>query len=164
VNAGWLQPVEGVAELGDPDVGDGHGAVVRAVDLVGAAPGHGRNWVSVGRAYAEHRVRWWSRPDPCRSSYDAVVCWRPASYVGPWSAAPLRPISTGWIRMLVALSVKNFKSIREARVRFGALTCIIGHNGVGKSNLFDAIHFLSLLADNDIFQATVDVCSDGSRG
>jgi predicted ATPase len=66
--------------------------------------------------------------------------------------------------MLVSLTVSNFKSIRQARVRFGGLTCFIGHNGVGKSNLFDAIHFLSLLAEKDIFQATVDVrrVSDGS--
>lgn len=31
-------------------------------------------------------------------------------------------------------------------MRFGPFTCFIGHNGVGKSNLFDAIHFLSSLA------------------
>lgn len=59
--------------------------------------------------------------------------------------------------MLLALSTKNFKSIRDARVRFGPLTCLIGHNGVGKSNLFDAIHFLSLLAEKDLYQATVEV-------
>ncbi len=34
--------------------------------------------------------------------------------------------------MLVTLSIKNFKSIREAHVRFGPFTCFIGHNGVGK--------------------------------
>lgn len=49
--------------------------------------------------------------------------------------------------MLVALSIENFKSIRKARIRFGPLTCLIGHNGAGKSNLFDAIHFLSALAE-----------------
>lgn len=66
--------------------------------------------------------------------------------------------------MLLALSIKNFKSIRDARVRFGSLTCLIGHNGVGKSNLFDAIHFLSLLADRDIYEATAEVrrTSEGS--
>ncbi len=59
--------------------------------------------------------------------------------------------------MLLSVSLKNFKSIREARVRFGPLTCVIGHNGVGKSNLFDAIHLLSLLAEKDIHQAAVEV-------
>lgn len=66
--------------------------------------------------------------------------------------------------MLLALRVKNFKSIRQSEVRFGALTCVVGHNGVGKSNLFDAVHFLSLLADRDIHQAATEVrrSSEGS--
>ena len=66
--------------------------------------------------------------------------------------------------MLVALSIKNFKSIREAHIRFGPFTCFIGHNGVGKSNLFDAIHFLSELAERDISEAAADVrrASDGA--
>ncbi|MCA9535242.1 MAG: AAA family ATPase [Myxococcales bacterium] len=67
--------------------------------------------------------------------------------------------------MLVALSVKNFKSIRSARVRFGSLTCLVGHNGVGKSNLFDAIHLLSMLSDHDIFESTREIrrTADGSH-
>ncbi|MCY4664574.1 MAG: AAA family ATPase, partial [Acidimicrobiaceae bacterium] len=66
--------------------------------------------------------------------------------------------------MLIAISIKNFKSIREAHVRFGPFTCFIGHNGVGKSNLFDAIHFLSELAERDISDAAADVrrASDGA--
>ena len=65
--------------------------------------------------------------------------------------------------MLLALSVKNFKSIREAHVRLGPFTCFIGHNGVGKSNLFDAVHFLSELAERDVSEAAADVrnTSDG---
>ena len=59
--------------------------------------------------------------------------------------------------MLVSLSVKNFKSIREAHVRFGPFTCFIGHNGVGKSNLFDAIHFLGALTERDISDAATEV-------
>ena len=66
--------------------------------------------------------------------------------------------------MLVELEIKNFKSIRNVRVRLGAFTCLIGHNGVGKSNLFDAIHFLSALAEHDIPEAATRVrsASDGS--
>ena len=45
--------------------------------------------------------------------------------------------------MLIALSAQNFKNIKDARLRFGPLTCLIGHNGVGKSNLFDAIGLLA---------------------
>ena len=65
--------------------------------------------------------------------------------------------------MLVSLSVKNFKSIRQAHVRFGPFTCFIGHNGVGKSNLFDAIHFLGALTERDISDAATEVrlTSDG---
>lgn len=59
--------------------------------------------------------------------------------------------------MLLRLSVSNFKSIRAAQVRFGPLTCLLGHNGVGKSNLFDAVQFLSLLADRDVYGAASDV-------
>lgn len=59
--------------------------------------------------------------------------------------------------MLVSLRVSNFKSIREQNVRFGPLTCVVGQNGVGKSNLFDAIHFLSLLAERSVYDASVQV-------
>lgn len=49
--------------------------------------------------------------------------------------------------MLTRLKVKGFKNLVDAEVRLGPLTCIAGPNGAGKSNLFDVIHFLSLLAD-----------------
>ena len=66
--------------------------------------------------------------------------------------------------MLLGLRIENFKNIREAHIRFGAFTCLIGHNGVGKSNLFDAIHFLSALAEHEIPVAALEVrsASDGS--
>lgn len=66
--------------------------------------------------------------------------------------------------MLVSLSIRNFKSIREAHVRFGPFTCFIGHNGVGKSNLFDAIQFLGALADREVPEAATEVRSASGGG
>ncbi len=55
--------------------------------------------------------------------------------------------------MLTRLKVKGFKNLVDVDVRFGPFTCIAGVNGVGKSNLFDAIHFLSLLSDKKFLDA-----------
>ncbi len=42
------------------------------------------------------------------------------------------------------LSVTNFKNIPECRLEFsGKVNCLLGDNGMGKSNLLDAIYFLS---------------------
>ncbi len=45
--------------------------------------------------------------------------------------------------MPTRLKVKNFKNLIDVDVRFGPFTCIAGANGSGKSNLFDAIQFLT---------------------
>lgn len=55
--------------------------------------------------------------------------------------------------MLTRLKVTGFKNLVETEVHFGPFTCIAGFNGVGKSNLFDAIHFLSQLADHTFVDA-----------
>ncbi len=55
--------------------------------------------------------------------------------------------------MITRLQVKGFKNLLDVDVRFGPLTCIVGANGVGKSNLFDAIFFLSELADKPFVEA-----------
>ncbi|MCE7947323.1 MAG: ATPase [Chloroflexi bacterium CFX4] len=55
--------------------------------------------------------------------------------------------------MLTRLRVKGFKSLVDVDVRFGAFTCIAGANGAGKSNLFDAICFLSALADKSLLES-----------
>lgn len=55
--------------------------------------------------------------------------------------------------MLTRLRVKGFKNLVDVDVRFGRFTCIAGPNGVGKSNLFDAITFLGDLASMPIMKA-----------
>jgi len=55
--------------------------------------------------------------------------------------------------MLTRLRVAGFKNLVDADVRFGPFTSIAGANGVGKSNLFDAVHFLSLTADRPLAEA-----------
>ena len=45
---------------------------------------------------------------------------------------------------LYGLSLNNFKNISEARLELsGKVNCFLGNNGMGKSNLLDAIYFLS---------------------
>ena len=43
------------------------------------------------------------------------------------------------------LDIVNFKNIEEASLEFsGGVNCLLGMNGMGKSNLLEAIHFLCL--------------------
>ena len=62
--------------------------------------------------------------------------------------------------MLTRLRVSGFKNLVDVDVRFGPFTCIAGPNGVGKSNLFDAIRFLSALADRPLVEAALTVRGD----
>ena len=55
--------------------------------------------------------------------------------------------------MLTRLEASGFKNLVDFRLEFGPYTCIAGPNGVGKSNVFDAIRFLSLLAEHTINDA-----------
>ena len=43
--------------------------------------------------------------------------------------------------MLTRIEVDGFKNLVEFALDFGPYTCIAGANGVGKSNIFDAIRF-----------------------
>ncbi len=52
--------------------------------------------------------------------------------------------------MLVRLEVDGFKNLLGFAAEFGPFTCVAGPNGTGKSNVFDAIRFLSLLADHPL--------------
>lgn len=59
--------------------------------------------------------------------------------------------------MLTRLKVSGFKNLVDVDISFGPFTCIAGPNAVGKSNLFDAIRFLSYLADNPLMDAALSV-------
>jgi predicted ATPase len=65
--------------------------------------------------------------------------------------------------MLTRLKVNGFKNLVDVDVRFGPFTCIAGANGVGKSNLFDAIMFLSALADKTLIDAAKSVRDEEGR-
>lgn len=65
--------------------------------------------------------------------------------------------------MLTRLKVSGFKNLVDVDVCFGPFTCVAGANGTGKSNLFDAIQFLSRLADNTLLNAALSVRSEGGR-
>ena len=65
--------------------------------------------------------------------------------------------------MLTRLKVKGFKNLDRIDIRLGPFTCIAGPNGVGKSNLFDAIAFLAALADKPLVEAASTVRGGDSR-
>lgn len=65
--------------------------------------------------------------------------------------------------MLTRLKVSGFKNLVGVDVRFGPFTCIAGVNGVGKSNLFDAIQFLSALAEGSLMGAAQSVRAEEGR-
>ena len=75
-------------------------------------------------------------------------------YSGAWSDPLI---------LLTRLQVKGFKNLVDVDVRFGPFTCIAGANGIGKSNLFDAIFFLSALAEIPFLDAAMSVRDETGR-
>jgi predicted ATPase len=65
--------------------------------------------------------------------------------------------------MLTRLKINGFKNLIDTDIRFGAFTCIAGANGSGKSNLFDAIRFLSALADKPLLDAALSIRDESGR-
>ena len=65
--------------------------------------------------------------------------------------------------MLTRLKVSNFKNLVDVDLYLGPFTCVVGPNGVGKSNLFDAIRFLSALANHTLMEAAAAVRDQDSR-
>src|SRR5882724_5622218 len=65
--------------------------------------------------------------------------------------------------MLTRLKVDGFKNLVGVDVRLGPFTCIAGANGVGKSNLFDAILLLSALTERTLVEAALSVRDESRR-
>ncbi len=65
--------------------------------------------------------------------------------------------------MLTRLKVSGFKNFVDVDIPLGPFTCVAGANGTGKSNLFDAIQFLSALADHTLVDAAQSVRSEEGR-
>lgn len=59
--------------------------------------------------------------------------------------------------MLTRLEVEGFKNLLDVAIDFGPFTCIAGPNAAGKSNVFDVIQFLALLADRPLMEAAESV-------
>src|SRR5579863_138898 len=49
--------------------------------------------------------------------------------------------------MIQQLTLQNFKTFRNATIHFGPVSIVLGANGAGKSNLFDAFRFLKAIGD-----------------
>ena len=59
--------------------------------------------------------------------------------------------------MITRLEIDGFKNLVGFSLDLGPFTCIAGPNSVGKSNIFDAIQFLSSLADNTLTEAALKI-------
>lgn len=61
--------------------------------------------------------------------------------------------------MISELSIKNFKSILDIKIKLKPLTVLVGANGSGKSNLIKAIEFISIIAQQGLLRAVDQVGS-----
>jgi len=59
--------------------------------------------------------------------------------------------------MLTRIEIDGFKTFRDFAVDLLPFQVILGPNAVGKSNLFDALHLLSRLAEVDLYTAFQDL-------
>lgn len=65
--------------------------------------------------------------------------------------------------MITRIKIDGFKSLLDTELYFGPFTCIAGVNAIGKSNFFDALLFLSKLADNTILHAAKSIRSENQK-
>lgn len=59
--------------------------------------------------------------------------------------------------MITQIEIDGFKTFQKFRLELGSFQVIVGVNGTGKSNLFDALRLLSRLADADLRTAFQDL-------
>ena len=83
--------------------------------------------------------------------------------IGNLAEAQFAEIGTRGRQMITRLQVDGFKNLTSVDVAFGPFTCIAGPNGVGKSNLFDAIGFLCALSDHSLLDAALGVRAESGR-
>lgn len=65
--------------------------------------------------------------------------------------------------MITRIRIDGFKSLINTELHFGPFTCIVGANAIGKSNFFDALTFLSKLADKTVVEAAKSVRSENQK-
>ncbi len=65
--------------------------------------------------------------------------------------------------MITRIKIDGFKSLLNTELYLGSFTCIAGANAIGKSNFFDALLFLSRLADETILQAAKSIRSENRK-
>lgn len=65
--------------------------------------------------------------------------------------------------MITRIKINGFKSLLDTELHFGPFTCIAGANAIGKSNFFDALMFLSSLADNTVLHAAKSIRSENQK-
>ncbi len=66
--------------------------------------------------------------------------------------------------MITRLKIDGFKNLVDVEIFFGPFTCIAGRNGVGKSNIFDAIAFLAASAgDRTLLAAAQSIRGEENR-
>lgn len=66
--------------------------------------------------------------------------------------------------MLSALVARNFKSFEDCTFEFAPLTLVVGANGAGKSNLFDALRFLRYVGDGLNFRDAIEGYASSEPG
>jgi hypothetical protein len=55
-----------------------------------------------------------------------------------------------------SLAIQNFKSFKRSEFRLGSFTLLVGANGAGKSNLFDALRFLKFVGEGTSIRDAIE--------